>query len=75
MKLWERCIELCNTAGKIHAIKLWRDETNMGLKESKDAVDALWYRHLVSQRDAFQRQIDEIDRYRNQYRSTDDVGF
>jgi len=35
--------QLAAAGQKIEAIKMLREETNMGLKEAKDAVDALGY--------------------------------
>ncbi len=39
--LQDRVRELCSERKKIHAIKLVREETGLGLKEAKDVVDAL----------------------------------
>jgi ribosomal protein L7/L12 len=36
-----KLLELIKAGGMIHAIKLLRENTNMGLKESKDYVEAL----------------------------------
>ena len=41
-------IELRQGAGTVAAIKHQREKTGMGLKESKDYVDALWLRHLAA---------------------------
>ncbi len=38
-----RVRQLAAAGRKIEAIKMLREETNMGLKEAKDAVDALGY--------------------------------
>ncbi len=38
-----RVRQLAAAGNKIGAIKVLREETNMGLKEAKDAVDALGY--------------------------------
>ena len=46
---FERRILALMTAGeKIAAIKLYRDKTNSGLKEAKEAVEALAARHGIS---------------------------
>lgn len=37
----QRCLELCNQGQLINAIKLHRQETGLGLKESKDHIDML----------------------------------
>lgn len=41
LDLEARCLSLCKSGEKIAAIKLWRSETNVGLIEAKNAVEAL----------------------------------
>jgi len=41
-------LAIAATGGKIAAIKWHREQTGLGLKESKDAVEALLRRHKVS---------------------------
>ena len=46
MYIWEpafvtKCRLLLNSGDKIKAIKLWRGETGAGLKDAKEAVEAL----------------------------------
>jgi ribosomal protein L7/L12 len=41
-------LSIAATGGKIAAIKWHREQTGQGLKESKDAVEALLRRHNVS---------------------------
>ncbi|NJK43870.1 MAG: hypothetical protein HC933_05910 [Pleurocapsa sp. SU_196_0] len=43
---WEQdLLELIRSNQKIEAIKLYREQTGLGLKEAKDAVEALERRH------------------------------
>ena len=42
-KLWkEDVLSYRDTNDKLKAIKIWREETGLGLKESKEAVEAYW---------------------------------
>lgn len=43
--LERRCADLINSFKKLHAIKLWRDETGVSLKEAKDAVERIERNH------------------------------
>jgi hypothetical protein len=47
--LEQRVLDLMRQNQKIEAIKVYRDETNVGLKEAKDFVEALADRHGVPQ--------------------------
>ncbi len=43
----EEYLSLMRDGKKIHAIKLYREHTGMGLKEAKEAIDALQIKHNV----------------------------
>lgn len=47
-ELDEQILDLCRQGKKLEAIKLYRDSTDKGLKESKDYVDQLARAHGVS---------------------------
>jgi ribosomal protein L7/L12 len=38
---WQRIKTALQAGGKLEAIKIYREETGLGLKESKDAIDSL----------------------------------
>lgn len=40
-ELEKRCLDLYQNVSMVEAIKLWRAETGVGLKEAKEAVEAL----------------------------------
>ncbi len=46
-ELARQIAEALQKGGKIHAIKLYRKATGVGLKEAKDAVEALAARHGI----------------------------
>ncbi|NQU23621.1 MAG: ribosomal protein L7/L12 [Candidatus Nealsonbacteria bacterium] len=46
-ELETRVLAELQTSGKIPAIKLYREETNAGLKEAKDAVEAFAGQHDI----------------------------
>ena len=43
----QEVLQLCNSGKKIHAIKLYRDRTGLGLKEAQDAVEAIERRYSL----------------------------
>lgn len=43
----QECIDMLLSKGKIHAIKVYRQKTGLGLKDSKHAIDALQYKGLM----------------------------
>ncbi|HTU25344.1 MAG TPA: ribosomal protein L7/L12 [Pirellulales bacterium] len=47
-ELDQQVLDLCRSGKLIEAIKLYRSQTGLGLKEAKDAVEALAAQHGVS---------------------------
>ncbi|CAB4192179.1 hypothetical protein UFOVP1244_6 [uncultured Caudovirales phage] len=52
-KLEDEVVSLLQIGKKINAVKLWRDHTGDGLKESKDAVESIQAKRIPEYQSSF----------------------